>query len=111
MNIKIRRQLAERKRRIQKRLDKTKFGAECPVISASNIHYDIADRVRGVACGGIGMIHQMAKQLELDKAINQSIGLFKIYLPYSESDHVLNIAYNLLVGGTCREHLELRRND
>ena len=32
-------------------------------------------------------------------------------MPYSESDHVLNIAYNLLVGGTCLEHLELRRND
>jgi hypothetical protein len=32
-------------------------------------------------------------------------------LPYSESDHVLNIAYNLLAGGTCLEHLELRRND
>jgi len=30
---------------------------------------------------------------------------------YSESDHVLNIAYNLLCGGTCLEHLELRRND
>jgi len=32
-------------------------------------------------------------------------------LPYSESDHVLNIAYNVLAGGTCLEHLELRRND
>lgn len=32
-------------------------------------------------------------------------------MPYSESDHVLNIAYNLLAGGTCLEHLELRRQD
>ena len=39
------------------------------------------------------------------------LNLFKIYLPYAESDHVLNIAYNLLAGGTCLEHLELRRND
>ena len=37
--------------------------------------------------------------------------LLKIHLPYHESDHVLNIAYNLLAGGTCLEHLELRRND
>ena len=111
MNVKIRRKLAARKRRIAKRLDKTKFGAECPVISASNIHYDIADRTRGVAAGGIGMIHQMVKQLELDEAINRSVNLFKIYLPYAESDHVLNIAYNLLAGGTCLDHLELRRND
>ena len=111
MNAKIRRKLAARKRRIEKRLDKTKFGHHCPVISASNIHYEIADRARAISAGGIGMIHQMAKQLGLDDAINRSVNLFKLYLPYSESDHVLNIAYNLLAGGTCLEHLELRRND
>ncbi len=49
--------------------------------------------------------------LELDTAIDRHLNLFKIYLPYTESDHVLNIAYNLLAGGTCLEHLELRRND
>ena len=57
------------------------------------------------------MIHQMVKQLKLDDAINRRVNVFKIYLPYSESDHVLNIAYNLLAGGTRLEHLELRRND
>jgi hypothetical protein len=57
------------------------------------------------------MIHQMVKRLGLDDAINRRLSLFKIYLPYSESDHVLNIAYNLLAGGTCLEHLELRRKD
>ena len=57
------------------------------------------------------MIHQVVKALELDKALNQHLNLLKIYMPYSESDHVLNIAYNLLAGGTCLDHLELRRND
>jgi hypothetical protein len=111
VNAKIRRQLAARKRRIQKRLDPKEMGRECPVISASNIQYEIADRTRAISAGGIGVIHQLVKRLELDKAINQGLDLFKIYLPYSESDHVLNIAYNLLAGGTCLEHLELRRND
>jgi hypothetical protein len=87
------------------------MGSECPVISASNIHYEIADRTRAIAAGGIGAIHQMVKRLELDKALNQRLNVFKLYMPYSESDHVLNIAYNLLAGGTCLEHLELRRND
>ena len=32
-------------------------------------------------------------------------------MPYHESDHVLNIAYNVLAGGTCLEHLELWRNN
>jgi len=29
---------------------------------------------------------------------------------YHESDHVLNFAYNILVGGMRLEHIELRRN-
>lgn len=111
MNIKIRRKLAARKRSIQKRLDKTKLGRECPVLSASNIHYEISDRARAIACGGIGMIHRLVQRLELDQSINRRVRVFKRYLPYTESDHVLNIAYNLLAGGACLEHLELRRND
>ena len=106
MNVKIRRQLAARKRSIKRRLDKTKLGRECPVLSASNIRYEIADRTRAIPAGGMGMIHLMVKRLELDQAINRRLGVFKIYLPYSESDHVLNVAYNLLAGGTCLEHLE-----
>jgi hypothetical protein len=111
VNAKIRRLLAERKRRVAKRLDKTRLPPECPVLSASNIHYEIAERTQAIAAGGIGVMHQLVKRLGLDQAINRSLNLFKIYLPYSESDHVLNIAYNLLAGGTCLEHLELRRQD
>jgi hypothetical protein len=111
VNAKIQRQLKARKRRIEKRLDKTKMGHECPVISASNIGYELADRTQAISAGGIGLIHKMVCRLALDRMINQTLNLFKIYLPYSESDHVLNIAYNLLAGGTCLEHLELLRNN
>ncbi len=111
MKAKIRQRLAARKRRIRERLDRTKMGSECPVISASNIQYELADRTRAISAGGIGAIHLMVKRLGLDKAINQRLNLLKLYMPYSESDHVLNIAYNLLAGGRCLEHLEVRRND
>jgi hypothetical protein len=111
VNAKIQRQLKARKRRIEKRLDKTKMGHECPVISASNIGYELADRTQAISAGGIGLIHKMVCRLALDRMINQTLNLFKIYLPYAESDHVLNIAYNLLAGGTCLEHLELLRNN
>jgi hypothetical protein len=111
VNVKIKRQLQQRKRRIKDRLDKTKFLGRCPMISASNIHYEIADRQQAISAGGLGLIHRMVKMLELDTAINRSVNLFKIYLPYSESDHILNIAYNVLAGGKCLEHLEFRRND
>jgi hypothetical protein len=59
----------------------------------------------------MGMIHRLVKHLSLDDAINRHLNVFKIYMPYSESDHVLNIAYNLLAGGTRLEHLELLRNN
>ena len=79
------------------------------MIAATNIHYELADRAQAVSAGGIGLIHQLVKRLQLDEAINRHVPIFKLYLPYSESDHVLNIAYNLLAGGACLEHLELRR--
>jgi len=37
--------------------------------------------------------------------------LLKIHLPYHESDHVLNIAYNILCNGDCLEDIERLRND
>ncbi len=80
-------------------------------MTASNIHYEIADRTRATAHGGIGAMHLLVRKLGLDQAIDQYLGLLKINLPYHDSDHVLNIAYNLLAGGTCLEHLELLRSD
>jgi hypothetical protein len=80
-------------------------------MTASNIHYEIADRTRATAHGGIGAIHLLVKRLGIDRAINDQLALLKLHLPYHDSDHVLNIAYNLLAGGTCLEHLELLRSD
>ena len=81
------------------------------MLTASNIRYELADRTRAVSAGGIGLIHLLVESLGLDDAINRSVKLLKLNMPYHESDHVLNIAYNVLAGGTCLEHLELRRND
>ena len=112
MNTKIRDQIARCKRRIARRLDKNdNRGCERPMMTAANIHYEIADRTRATAAGGIGAIHLLTRKLGLDEAIDRNLALLKIHLPYHESDHVLNIAYNLLAGGTCLEHLELLRSD
>jgi Transposase DDE domain group 1 len=81
------------------------------MMTASDIHYEIADRTRAIAPGGIGAIHLMAQKLGLVHDINENLHLLKRHLPYFESDHVLNIAYNLLSGGSRIEHLEIRRND
>ena len=81
------------------------------MMTASNIHYEHADRVRGLSAGGIGAILLLAQKIELDKEIDRTLHLLKRHLPYHESDHVLNIAFNILAGGKRIEHLELRRND
>src|SRR5258708_27167321 len=81
------------------------------MMTASNIHYEHADRVRGLSAGGIGAILLMAQKIELDREIDRTLHLLKRHLPYHESDHVFNIASNLLAGGKRIEHLELRRND
>ena len=112
MKHSISKRLRQAKQRIERRLDKTdNRGCDQPMMTASNIRYEIADRTRATARGGIGAIHLLVKKLGLDQAINDSLGLLKIHLPYHDSDHVLNIAYNLLAGGTCLEHLELLRSD
>jgi hypothetical protein len=109
---KIAKQLANRQRRIRRRLDKTNcHGAARPMFTASNIHYDIAERQRGLAHGGIGAIHALARRIGLIDAIDARLHLLKIHLPFHESDHVLNFAYNALCEGTCLEDIELRRND
>lgn len=54
-----------------------------------NPHYEMSDRI---------------------KAFDESLELLKIQRSYHETDHVLNLAYNALCGGTCLKDLELRRN-
>jgi hypothetical protein len=76
-----------------------------------NIHYQIAERARAIGFGGIGAMHKLVSKLKLDKEINRNIVLLKTHVPYWESDHVLNIAYNVLTGGTCLEDIERLRND
>lgn len=95
-----------------KRLEKKGYSDQpSPIMTASNIHYELSEKSRAMAYGGIGIIHAMVKALSLDKAIDSSLELLKVHLPYHESDHVLNIAYNVLVGGVRLEDIELRRND
>jgi hypothetical protein len=106
------RKLRNRKRRIEYRLrERTWAEQPAPMFSAANIHYELADRVRGLATGGLGAMHLLARRVGLIAAIDRRVHLLKVHLPYHESDHVLNVAYNILCGGTCMEDIELRRND
>jgi hypothetical protein len=105
--------LRNRKRRIERRLDPERRWSEqpTPMLSASNIHFEMAERNRAVNYGGIGAIHLMGQRLGLAEEIDGRVQLLKRHLPYHESDHVLNLAYNALLDGQRLEDIELRRND
>lgn len=112
MNRSYRKILRNRKDRIARRLAPKPWADQPrPMLKASNIHYEMAERVQAVSCGGIGAMHLLVQRLGLIEDINQHLKLLKVHLPYHESDHVLNIAYNILSGGVRLEDIELRRQD
>src|SRR4030067_3849711 len=56
--------LSKRKRKIEKRLERRNWeDQERPMFKGSNIHYKLDGRDKGIACGGIGGLQTMAKQL------------------------------------------------
>jgi hypothetical protein len=104
--------LANRKRRIAYRLREIHWADQPrPMLTGRNIQYEVAQRARGVSAGGIGAMHLLARRTGLIEALDDKLHLLKVHLPYHESDHVLNVAYNILAGGTCLEDIEHRRND
>jgi len=100
------------KQNLEARLERKQFEDQPETMfKESNVVYEIAERTRAIGHGGIGAIHKLVCRLGLDDAINRNISLLKCHVPYWESDHVLNIAYNVLTGGTCLEDIERLRND
>jgi len=108
----IRGLLQRRRQRLLDRIDpRPAPESDAPMITAANIHYELGRRTHGLAPGGIGALLLVARRTGLIAAIDHHLHLLKRHLPYFESDHVLNIAFNLLAGGRRLEHLERLRND
>lgn len=111
MQITLQRKLSRRERRVRRRIEKARWSGQSPMIAPPAMQYELADRAQAISAGGLGVVQELVRQLDLAETINRTCPIFKLRLPYSEADHVLNIAYNLFAGGTCLEHLELRRLD
>ena len=56
-------------------------------------------------------MHQLAIRVGLIEALDTRLPILKRRRPYSEADHVMNIAYNALCGGHVLDDIEVRRND
>lgn len=108
----VRQRLGAEKRRIEQRLKAAvvvNHGG--PVLRGGNIQYEMAAKTSGISHGGMGAVQRVVRRIGLAEAIDANVNVLKIHKPYHESDHVLNIAYNVLCGGERLEDIELRRKD
>lgn len=108
-----RRNSARRKRKVSARHAKAgHWSAQSrPMFTSGNVHYEIGANIDAMSFGGMGAVHRLVTKLGLPKEIDKRLKLLKVHLPYHESDHVLNLAYNVLCGGTRLEDIERLRHD
>jgi Transposase DDE domain group 1 len=112
VNLKVQRRLRHCKRRIRRRLRKKQWHEQRRrMFRDRNVHFEVADKTRGLHAGGLGACQLLVQRLGLADAIDRELHLLKRHLPYFESDPVLNLAYNFLAGGKTIQDLELLRNN
>ena len=75
------------------------------------VAYEIGGNIDATCFGGVAAVHRLVTKLGLVERINEQVPLSKVHLPYHESDHVLNLAYNVVCGGTRLEDIERLRHD
>jgi hypothetical protein len=112
VKAKIKKRLRNCKRRIERRLRKKQWAEQRRrMFQDRNVHYEISAKSKGLHCGGLGTMHLLVQKLKLAEVLDQELHLLKRHLPYFESDHVLNLTYNLLAGGKTIQDLELLRTN
>jgi len=82
-----------------------------PMFGNGRVRYEVGANTEAMSFGGIAPIHRLVTKMGLVSQIDSSLKLLKVHLPYHESDHVLNVAYNVLCGGTRLEDIERLRHD
>ncbi len=104
--------LDQQRKSLEKRLERRHYTDQTqPMFKSTNIIYEMAERTQATGYGGVGAMQALVSALGLDAAINERVPLLQFHVPYFESDHVLNIAYNVVSGGTCLEDIERLRQD
>ena len=72
--------LRKSEQRILRRLEGSREDRGQPRFAASNIRVELADKVRAIGVGGIGLVHQLARKVGLVKAVDRRVPLLKIHL-------------------------------
>ena len=76
-----------------------------PVFCNRRVRVRIKPRGQVTPYGGLALAHALVQGLDLPRAIDRGVPIFKLHLPYHESDHVLTHTYNLFAGGDCIEDI------
>jgi len=108
-----RRNLARRRRKVAARHAQAgRWDARpAPMFTTGRVGYEIGANIEATCFGGVAAVHRLVSRLGLVEAIDTELELLKVHLPYHESDHVLNLAYNVLCGGVRLEDIERLRHD
>ena len=109
MNKHDRRIHRSKKEKLKRRLANKREEREQPMFGGGPIQYEMSARSEAMHCGGIGAAQSIVATTGLAEAIDASLFLLEHHSPYHESDHVLNLAYNILAGGTCLDDLHILR--
>ncbi|MBE1604354.1 hypothetical protein HEB94_001202 [Actinopolymorpha pittospori] len=81
------------------------------MLTSGKVAYEVGGNLDATCFGGIAAVHRLVTKLGLVDQINDGLHLLKVHLPYHESDHVLNLTYNVMCGGTRLEDIERLRHD
>ena len=92
--------LPPRQHEVEARLDPAwQPETEAPVVGAGTLVYEMGEKVRAIAAGGIGLVEQLVDAIGLRARLDERVHVFTRHRPYHESDHILTMAYNVLTGG------------
>jgi hypothetical protein len=81
------------------------------MFTSGKVSYEVGDHLNVTPYGGVAVMHRLVTKLGLVAAIDDELELLKVHLPYHESDHVLNLAYNVITGGRRLEDIDRLRHD
>lgn len=106
--------MARNERKLARRLDAARGGqarrSDGPEL-AGNPRLELAERTRAIPYGGIGTMLKLARDVGLTAKLDDELDVLQRPHPYTDADHVLNIAFNILCGGRVLDDIEVRRND
>lgn len=69
------------------------------------LHLEVDPRSEVTPYGGLALVVPLVRRFKVAQLLDQQVHVLKQHKPYHESDHILAMAFNLYVGGTCLEDL------